>query len=229
MTSSSSRVLREKEHHEVTPIQWRTTAPVAPVKAKSNLTARKERLLAESAAEQNQCEQPDRERLEREAYQRGFTDGKDAGRNEAKAEQQAVVDQLGRSLAALAAMRSRIRTDAEGELLKLAISIARRVLHRELTLDPESIEGLIRVALEKLQARELCRVRVHPDQEQAIRNSLERFANSQKIEVVADSSMQCGDVLFETAHGDLDASIESQLREIERGFADRLNRLPQSR
>jgi flagellar biosynthesis/type III secretory pathway protein FliH len=30
--------------------------------------------------------------------------------------------------------------------------------------------------------------------------------------------------LFETAHGTLDGSIEAQLQEIERGFADRLRR-----
>ncbi len=148
------------------------------------------------------------------------------GREQAGAELQSVLDQLGRSLATLSSLRSRIRGEAEGDLLKLAISIARRVLHRELTLDPESIEGLIRVALDKLQSRELCRVRVHPDQEQAIRNSLERFSNSQKVELITDPSLQCGDVLFETAHGNLDASIESQLREIERGLADRLRRLP---
>jgi flagellar biosynthesis/type III secretory pathway protein FliH len=41
--------------------------------------------------------------------------------------------------------------------------------------------------------------------------------------------MQCGDVIFETTHGNLDASIESQLREIERGFADRLRRVPANR
>jgi flagellar biosynthesis/type III secretory pathway protein FliH len=35
--------------------------------------------------------------------------------------------------------------------------------------------------------------------------------------------------VFETAHGNLDASIESQLQEIERGLADRLHRPPQSR
>ncbi|HSR06405.1 MAG TPA: FliH/SctL family protein [Bryobacteraceae bacterium] len=171
----------------------------------------------------------DRERIEQEAYQRGFAEGKSVGQQQAKSELQPVLDQLGKSLATLSSLRSRIRSEAEGDLLKLAISIARRVLHRELTLEPESIEGLIRVALEKLHSRELCRIRVHPDQESAIRNALERFSNSQKVELVADSSMQCGDVIFETAHGNLDASIESQLREIERGFADRLRRVPANR
>jgi flagellar assembly protein FliH len=174
--------------------------------------------------ERDQKPDRERERTEREAYQRGFNEGKGVGREQAAADVQPVLDRLARTLAELSSLRSRIRKDAEGDLLKLSISVARRVLHRELTLDPESIEGLIRIALEKLGARDLCRVRVHPDQEPAIRASMERFSNSHKVELIPDPSMQCGDVLFETAHGTIDASIEAQLREIERGFADRLGK-----
>jgi len=98
------------------------------------------------------------------------------------------------------------------------------VLHREVTIDPESIEGLIKVALEKLQSRDLCRVRVHPNHAAFMKSSFDRISNSKKIELIADASLRCGDVMFETEHGTLDASIESQLSEIERGFADRLQR-----
>jgi flagellar assembly protein FliH len=229
MTNSSSRVLRSGEGATVTPIQWRATATVLPPKTKPESSARSGPSSEKSTSDGNQHPQQELERVEREAYHRGFSEGRAVGREQAAAEVQPLLDQLGRSLASLTSLRSRIRSEAEGDLLKLAVAIARRVLHRELTLDPESIEGLIRVALEKLQARELCRVRVHPDQEAAIRSSLERFSNSQKVELVADSSMQCGDVLFETAHGNLDGSIESQLQEIERGLADRLQRAPQNR
>jgi len=96
-------------------------------------------------------------------------------------------------------------------------------VHRELTIDPESISGLVKVALEKLQSREVSRVRTHPEYEPVLRSLLDRFGASQ-MPVSADPSLQRGDVLFETPHGTLDASIESQLREIERGFADRLQR-----
>ena len=229
MINMSSKVLRQTEQAAVTPITWRTAAFTLAPKARTSPMEVKAVPSEHSASEQDLNEQQERDRLQQEAYQRGFTEGKAVGREQAGAELQSVLDQLGRSLASLSSLRSRIRGEAEGDLLKLAISIARRVLHRELTLDPESMEGLIRVALDKLQSRELCRVRVHPDQEQAIRKSLDRFANSQKVELIADSSLQCGDVLFETAHGNLDASIESQLGEIERGLADRLRRLPQHR
>jgi flagellar assembly protein FliH len=229
MTNTSSRILRDAEQAVVTPIAWRaSTSPIVP-KTKVNPVAMPEGPADHATPERDRLTQQDRERIEQEAYQRGFSEGKSVGQQQAKVELQPVLDQLGKSLATLSSLRSRVRSEGEGDLLKLAISIARRVLHRELTLEPESIEGLIRVALEKLQSRELCRIRVHPDQESAIRNALERFSNSQKVELVADSSMQCGDVIFETAHGNLDASIESQLREIERGFADRLRRLPASR
>jgi flagellar assembly protein FliH len=223
MTNSSSRILRSAEQNVVTPIHWRATPPAQLE------PAAKDARTAQAPGNESRDPQGERERVEREAYHRGLSEGQAAGRDQAGAELQPVLDQLGRALASLTALRSRIRTEAEGDLLKLAVAIARRVLHRELTLDPESIEGLIRVALEKLQTRELCRVRVHPDQEAAIRSSLERFSNSNKVEVTADSSMQCGDVVFETAQGNLDASIESQLQEIERGLADRLHRPPQNR
>jgi flagellar assembly protein FliH len=41
---------------------------------------------------------------------------------------------------------------------------------------------------------------------------------------VADASREPGAVIFETQRGNLDASIESQLQEIERGLTDRLGR-----
>jgi flagellar assembly protein FliH len=165
----------------------------------------------------------DQDEARKEAYQRGFSEGRNVGQEQAVAELQPVMDRLSRSLADLATVRSRVRKTAESDLLKLAIAVARRVIHRELTLDPGSIEGLIRVALEKLESRELCRVRVHPDQEPVIRGLLARFSAA-PVELIPDPALQCGDVLFETAHGTLDGSIEAQLQEIERGFADRLQR-----
>lgn len=219
--SSTSRVLRAEELSVVTPVWWRDGAPSANVPAQA---PQQQKAKPVPAAKPESGAPADRERAEREAYQRGFAEGQTLGKDQAAAEIQPLLDRLGRALAELSSLRSQIRRDAEKDLLKLSIAIARRVLHRELTLDPESIEGIIKVALEKLQSRDLCRVRVHPDQEGSIRASLERFSSSNKIELIPDASLQTGDLLFETTHGDIDASIESQLREIDRGFADRLKR-----
>ena len=212
--SSTSRVLRPEELPVVKPIWWRGTAP-APQKESA---ARAEKPKAELPPQSDK----DRERIEQEAIERGFAEGKNVGKAQAEAEVQPVLERLTRCLAEISSLRPRVRRHAEQDLVKLSIAIARRILHRELTLDPESLEGLIKVALDKLESRELCRVRVHPDQEAAIHALLVRFSNSHKVELIADKSLHPGDVLLETAHGTIDASVDAQLNEIERGFADRL-------
>jgi len=209
----SSRILKNAELSGVAPMAWRSTSTPPPAP----------QLTKTPAVNAGTAEGPQEEEANKESYQRGFSEGRSVGHDQATVELQPVMDRLSRSLADLASVRSRVRKTAEADLLKLAIAIARRVLHRELTLDPGSIEGLIRVALEKLESRELCRVRVHPDQEPIIRTLMARFSAA-PVELVPDPTLQCGDVMFETAHGTLDGSIEAQLQEIERGFADRLSR-----
>jgi len=211
--SSTSRVLRRDELGSVAPIWWKDGNAAPQVV---------EAIPVRMPSQGNSSTESDAQA--REAYQRGFAEGTAVGKEQAGVEVQPVLDRLAQTLAELAALRSRIRRDAEKDLLKLAIAIARRVLHREVTIDPESIEGLIKVALEKLQSRDLCKVRVHPQHAAFMKASFDRISNSKKIELIADASLRCGDVLFETANGTLDASIESQLSEIERGFADRLQR-----
>jgi len=178
--SSTSKVLLPEELASVTPIWWRDSVAAPP----SQLAPPAPPADAPAPAP------ADRERIEREAYQRGFADGKTLGKEHAAAEVQPVLERLSRCLSELSALRPRMRRDAEKDLVKLSIAIARRVLHRELTLDPESIEGLIKVALDRLESRELCTVRVHPDQEAAIRILLDRFSNAHKIEIISDKSLR---------------------------------------
>jgi flagellar assembly protein FliH len=213
MNNTSSKILRDGDLSGVTPMAWQSTSTPSPAP----------RLTKAPAVDAGITGNTQEDDVKKESYQRGFSEGRNVGHEQAAAELQPIMDRLSRSLAELAGIRSKVRKTAESDLLTLAIAIARKVLHRELTLDPSSIEGLIRVALEKLESRELCRVRVHPDQEPVIRTLLARFSAA-PVELIPDGTLQCGDVLFETAHGTLDGSIEAQLQEIERGFADRLKR-----
>jgi len=144
------------------------------------------------------------------------------GRAEAAGEVQKAFEQIARSLDDLSKMKKKVRHEAEQELVKLALAIARRILHRELSTDPESIEGIVHAALQKLQHREVSRVRVYPAAVDAVRAALDRIGTRSAIEVFADAGLESGAIIFETSVGELDASIETQLQEIQRGFADRL-------
>ena len=159
-----------------------------------------------------------------EARAGGYREGEAAGRTKAAAEVQPVIERLTRSIEDLAQMRGRLRREAEADMLQLSLAIARRVLRRELGIDPEAMHGLVLAALEKLQVREICRIRVHPSQAAQIGTSLAKAHPGLEMKVVGDPAQEPGSLIFETERGNLDASVDTQLQEIERGLTDRLRR-----
>jgi flagellar assembly protein FliH len=157
----------------------------------------------------------------REARQTGHREGEAAGRAQAAAELQPVFEKLARGIHEIAGLRPQIVRDSAADLVALSLGIARRILHRELSVDPGALEGLVAGALQKMPAPEICRIRVHPDLEPGIRRALAREGRA-GLPLIADGTLERGAILVETARGKLDASLETQLAEIGRGLADRL-------
>ena len=200
------------------PVEWREIAGAAiPSATKSAPTPPDASVQLELLRQQ--CEQ-----RVREAHAAGAREGETAARTRAAAEVQASIEKLARSVAEIAEMRPKLRKQAESDVIKLALAIAQRVLRREIAVDPEAIRGLALAALEKLQAQEIHRVRASAPHAPALTAVLRQVAAHVPIEVIADGSLPPGAVVFETSQGNLDASIDSQLREIERGLADHLRR-----
>lgn len=212
----SSRLLDPDEEHEVEPMAWRTLdadeAGGAVVRAGAP-----QPLFGTGTDMERRIEK----RIS-EAHAAGLREGEAEGRNRAAAELQPVIERLGRSLVEIGGLRARLRREAEKDLVALALRIAHRVLRREVAVDPEALHGLVLGALEKLESQEVSRARVHPAHAALVTSCLQQLANGGQVEVVADPSCAPGTVILETERGSLDASIESQLREIERGLADRL-------
>jgi flagellar assembly protein FliH len=159
-----------------------------------------------------------------EAHAAGVREGEIAGRNRATAELQPVLERLGRAIEEIANLRARLRWEAEADVVQLALAIARRVIRRELASDPDALRGLAMAALEKLQGQEIARVKVHPSHVAMVKSCLQQALSGGLVEVLADPSRAVGSVIFETTRGNLDASVDSQLQEIERGLADRLRK-----
>lgn len=158
------------------------------------------------------------------AHQRGLQEGEAAGRQQAAAQLQPVLEKLARTIEEIAGTRSRLRHQAEEDVVKLALAIARRILYRELTTDPSALLGLVRAALDKLDGRGIHRVRANAQDASVLQQHFQSAGLPYKIEVFADPALQRGAAVFETEHGSLDASVDTQLNEIERGFADLVRR-----
>jgi flagellar assembly protein FliH len=160
------------------------------------------------------------------AYQRGIEEGEAAERQQGAAQVQSALERVARSAAEIASLKPGLRHEAEEDVVKLAIAISRRILYREIATDPEALRGLVRAALDKLDGREVYRVRANPQDAPALEKHFQTMGLPRKIEIFADAALQRGSAAFETAHGSFDASVDTQLVEIERGFADLMRKSP---
>ena len=227
----SSKILHGDRGEPAEPIVWRLVAPAPGGSRHAHLPGdRGVESLWRDPLESFSTRLPDREadveqRVE-QARQSGFQEGEAVGLARAEARLEPLMERLAGTLAELSACRPRLRQDAEQDLVKLAMAIARRILHRELAIDPEALLGLVKAALEKLEAQECGRVRVFPEGASAIEKYLERAGLREKIQVIPDPALDQGGAVFETSRGSLDVSVETQLQEIQRGLADRLHLKP---
>jgi len=160
----------------------------------------------------------------REAWEQGRLAGETAAKKILEEQVHLTLEGLARAVAEVAAARTETIRRAEADTVRLAVEIARRVLHRELSLDSSSLEALMKAAIEKLSGQEIYRVRVHPEQEALMRACLEQEGRGSAVEVISDRAQSRGGVSFEISRGTLDASVETQLREIENGLADQIRR-----
>jgi flagellar assembly protein FliH len=88
----------------------------------------------------------------------------------------------------LGGLRRRFRAEAEEATVALAITIARRVLNREMATDPEAILGLVKAAFQRCDARETYRLRVSPTDAEVVRENREPLRLPPAVEIVSDAA-----------------------------------------
>ncbi len=152
----SSKVWQPDETSGVEPLVWRQMHASGP--ARTGVDAE----VQPDSRERLAALQQQYEKRAREAHDAGLKEGEAVGRQRAGAELQPVIDRLSRAIEEIGGLRNRLRAEAEADLIQLSLAIAKRVLRRELAIDPDALHGLVLGALDKLQGQEISRVRVHP-------------------------------------------------------------------
>jgi flagellar assembly protein FliH len=157
------------------------------------------------------------------------------GREEGLAEARRVFEErLARERASLAKALEQFTRDRaayfpkiEGEVVELALSIARKILHREAQLDPLLLAGIVRVALEKIDGATGVRLRVHPQNAADWHRYLSTHLDPADLpEIVEDASQPPDCCALETSMGTATVGLEVQLKEIEHGLMDLLAARP---
>jgi flagellar assembly protein FliH len=121
--------------------------------------------------------------------------------------------------------RARYFAGVEAEVVKLALAIAAKVLHRESMIDPLLLAGVVRVALEKVGEESTTVLRVPGNEVEAWR-AVFAVSPESSPQVVADGRLNAGECMLETNVGTVDLGVRAQLVEIERGFFDLMQQRP---
>lgn len=119
--------------------------------------------------------------------------------------------------------RQRYFAAAEGQVVRLALAIARRILAREVAADGMHLQATVRAAFARLQAESATVLRVPTaevaDWEATLGNEFQGRA-----QICGDGRMANGECRLDTNVGKVELGVEVQIAEIERGFSEILRR-----
>lgn len=174
-----------------------------------------ERILAER--EQQAAHQVELAR--REAFEKG----REVARGEQAAWRQQCAAELTSALERFRTERDEYLARVEHEVVRLALAIAERVLHREAQMDPLLLSGAVRVALGQLAESTEVKLRVPTERREMWAEMLRLMPGLPlRPEVVGDPGLETPEAVLETALGTVDLGVRAQIAEIERGFFDLL-------
>lgn len=159
--------------------------------------------------------------LEREAFTKGYAQGERAGMEAGGKRAEAMLRRVAHTLDELATLRDTMVRQTEQQLVRLALTLARRVVHREIAQDPEIIAAIAHVALDKLGPSGPATIRLHPEDYAVVVGSRpEAWADTQ-VSVVPDPNLARGGCLVESEFGQIDASADAQFGELAEALLER--------
>jgi flagellar assembly protein FliH len=108
--------------------------------------------------------------------------------------------------------------EIEPQLVKLATSIASKIIDRETRISDDVIKRTVRAALEKTLGEEHVTVRVNPGDLEVLKTYraelLQEFDGLSRIDLVPDESIDAGGCIAQTQSLRIDGRLNSQLEKI---------------
>jgi flagellar assembly protein FliH len=156
--------------------------------------------------------------LERDAFAKGYAQGERAGTEAGTKRVEAMIRRVAQTLEELAQLRKLIVRQTEREMVQLALTIARRLVLREVSLDPTLVAAMAHVALERLGEAAPATIKLHPEDYAAISAQRGDSWAGAQVRVVPDASVARGGCLVESAFGTVDGSLDAQVEEMARAL-----------
>jgi hypothetical protein len=141
-------------------------------------------------------------------------------------EAEPLVSQISSVLAQLNSLRQVVRFQAEEELVKLALQIAKNVVAKEIKQNNSVIKNIVQAALHETEVQGKIYLFLHPDDYQFLLDSksdLERYlSDEQTLLLRQNPEMEPGSIYVESDEEIISRSIEGQFDKLEESLTEQL-------
>ena len=156
--------------------------------------------------------------MEREGYEKGFAQGEKDGIELGEKKAKKITENIENILIEISHLKIRIVKQYEKEILELFFAIAKKVINRQISSDESAVKGTVIKAINLATEKSKIVLRVNPEDFEYIeRLRPEFFAEFEELKSItatSDPSITRGGCFLETAYGDVDARVETQLERI---------------
>ncbi len=148
-------------------------------------------------------------------YDEGFAQGRQEALVTGRQALQGQVATLQQLMQSLATPFTELDETVESELLSLAMLVAKQVIRRELSTEPELVLNIVREAVAQLPvASRFVSLQLHPEDARLVREHLSVPLEEGQWQIVEDAAITRGSCIVTTEHARIDASIEQQITRI---------------
>ncbi len=149
-----------------------------------------------------------------DAYDKGFEEGK----RQAERGLANVFKALRDAVEELSGLRRQVLRESEDDLLNLAIMVARKVIHQEITTDRLILAKVVAAAVGSTSDRDEIVIRLNPDDYRLVSAHkslyLHGLSAERSLELKSDESIALGGCVVDTIMGEVDARTDAQIDEI---------------
>jgi len=157
-------------------------------------------------------------RAEKQAFEKGYREGERIGKQMAERTIEGAIKRYERSIQQVAETERRLAEAMEAESVRLALQVARKIIQRETTIDPEMVSILVSVALKRVQGHHRIEVRVSKHDFARVTEAIRSGKSS--ILVKEDPSLERGDFILDSIETHIDGRIASQVDAVSRALFD---------
>jgi flagellar assembly protein FliH len=158
------------------------------------------------------------DRLEQEAYEKGFAQGEKDGLELGEKKAAKIIENIEKLFNEINGFKQDVLRENEKEILDLIFAVVEKIIPHEVKQDDTAIKEAILNALNMAVEKSKIIFSVNPDDYEFVeklRPDLFRQNNEIKsIVVTSDPSISRGGCFLETSRGNIDATIESKLEKI---------------